>query len=42
MYLNRDIYGTYKECLQCGYMLDVKKPGSLDSIKIPEAKRKVA
>ncbi len=21
--VNKDIYGTYKECLQCGYMLDV-------------------
>ena len=26
---NRDMYGEYKECLQCGYMLDIEKPGGL-------------
>ncbi len=31
---NRDMYGEYKECLQCGYMIDIPKP-SLFSI--PEA-----
>ena len=23
MHMNRDIYGTYKECLQCGHMIDL-------------------
>ncbi|MBF8267805.1 MAG: hypothetical protein HW388_1313 [Dehalococcoidia bacterium] len=23
--INRDLYGEYKECLQCGYMEDVDK-----------------
>lgn len=26
--VNKDVYGEYKECLQCGYMLD-----TLDKIK---------
>ncbi len=25
MHSNRDMYGEYKECLQCGYMADIKK-----------------
>ena len=24
MHVNRDIYGDYKECLQCGMMEDIK------------------
>ena len=24
--LNRDIYGNYAECLQCGYMRDIVDP----------------
>ena len=26
MYADRDIYGEYRICLQCGYMVDVAKP----------------
>ncbi len=29
---NRDMYGEYKECLQCGYMLDIEKPDGLYSM----------
>ena len=25
MHVKQDIYGEYKECLQCGYMLDIPK-----------------
>lgn len=25
LHANQDIYGEYKECLQCGYMADVQK-----------------
>lgn len=25
MHTNRDMYGEYKECLQCGYMVDIQK-----------------
>lgn len=31
MHINRDIYGNYKECLQCGFMLDLRKPDNLHS-----------
>ena len=37
LYLNRDIYGTYKECLQCGYMLDIQKPNALLSAQTSSA-----
>ncbi len=23
MYLDRDLYGPFKECLQCGYIMDI-------------------
>ena len=26
---NRDIYGSYKECLQCGYMVDMDNPNGV-------------
>ena len=42
MYTNRDLYGTYKECLQCGHMVDIERPNSLLSVPIPREKRKVA
>ena len=25
LHANRDQYGAYRECLQCGYMVDVQK-----------------
>ena len=43
LHMNRDIYGTYKECLQCGYMADVQEPSKLlESLDIPGRKKKVA
>lgn len=27
MHQNRDMYGEYRECLMCGYMADLRKPG---------------
>ena len=29
LYANRDQYGNYNECLQCGYMLDFAKLGNI-------------
>ena len=29
MNTNKDMYGEYKECLQCGHMVDIEKPNSL-------------
>ena len=26
---NRDMYGSYDECLQCGYMQDIEEPNKL-------------
>ena len=28
MYVNRDIYGEYKECLHCGNMEDIESPST--------------
>ena len=45
--VNKDVYGEYKECLQCGYMLDtldkVKRNGTYQLAKEKSGgKRKVA
>ena len=29
LYANRDQYGNYNECLQCGYMIDFAKLGNI-------------
>ncbi len=42
MHLNRDMYGQYKECLQCGYMLDVEKAESRFAAQVAREKEKVA
>ena len=44
MNTNRDIYGNYKVCLQCGYMLDLGKPDILRSqLRLgPRSKKKAA
>ena len=42
LHSNRDMYGEYKECLQCGYMVDIEKPNSLFSVQVPRAKKKAA
>ena len=39
---NRDMYGTYKECLQCGHMLDMERPNLMSSALPSHTKRKVA
>ena len=28
LHTNRDFYGAYTECLQCGYMQDIERPSS--------------
>ncbi|MDA0770465.1 MAG: hypothetical protein BZY79_04200 [SAR202 cluster bacterium Casp-Chloro-G4] len=33
---NKDMYGEYSECLQCGYVLDVEKPNSLFTMTTSE------
>ena len=40
---NRDIYGEYRLCIQCGNMVDVPKESNLFSLKLtPEDSRKKA
>lgn len=41
---NRDIYGEYRMCLQCGNMIDIPNESNLFSIKasVEEAKKKAA
>jgi DNA-directed RNA polymerase subunit M/transcription elongation factor TFIIS len=45
LYINRDIYGTYLECVQCGYIRDLAEEtasrlkATADSL---EAERKAA
>ena len=38
---NRDMYGEYRECLMCGYMVDLRKP-SLFGMEMAPVKKKVA
>ena len=42
MHSNRDMYGSYQECLQCGYMADMDKSSRLLSAPVPRAEMKVA
>jgi|ETN01SMinimDraft_4_1059930.scaffolds.fasta_scaffold42070_2 DNA-directed RNA polymerase subunit M/transcription elongation factor TFIIS len=46
MHVNRDIYGDYKECLNCGNMQDLESPDALRTLisatTMKKRKRKVA
>ena len=42
MHTNRDIYGEYKECLQCGFMADVERPSRLLSMLEAREKKEAA
>ena len=43
LYTNRDLYGSYKQCLQCGYMKDVEGSNRLlEALKLTEFKRNAA
>ncbi len=43
MHINRDMYGSYRECLQCGYMVDIDEPNKLlESLNLTAEKKKVA
>ena len=41
---NRDIYGEYRICMQCGNMIDIPKESSLFSVKLnsDDSKKKAA
>ena len=38
LYANRDIYGGYRECLQCGYMEDAPSPEDrrVPRVRVPQ------
>ena len=40
--VNRDMYGEYQECLQCGYMKDIETPNALLPASAQRAKKRVA
>ena len=42
MHPNRDMYGSYRECLQCGHMTDVVDRNRLLSELTPRTGKKVA
>ena len=42
MNLSRDLYGEYKQCLQCGHILDLPRTDGLFSIPEIKANKKVA
>ena len=43
LHTNRDLYGNYVECLQCGYMKDLPDPNKLlESLKVDFVAKKVA
>ena len=48
MNINRDMYGEYEECLQCGFFVDVEKkgpqkfPNYLTTDRKPGRRKKVA
>ena len=39
MHENRDMYGEYRECLMCGYMADLRKPGLFGMEMAPAQRR---
>ncbi len=42
MHTNRDMYGSYKECLQCGHTQDVADPSRLSSLLEYATKKQAA
>ena len=43
IHINRDMYGEYRECLQCGLIQDIEKPdGSIRKVMAKSKKRRAA
>ena len=43
LHTNRDIYGSYRQCLQCGYMRDIPEANRLlRALEVADSRRKVA
>ena len=43
LHSNRDLYGSYNQCLQCGYMRDIPEVSRLlEALRAADLKKKVA
>ena len=42
MHSTRDMYGSYRECLQCGHMTDIVDPNRMLSVPVARTGKKVA
>jgi len=42
IYVNRDMYGDYKECLQCGLTQEIDKPDEFASVQRAAPRKKRA
>ncbi len=42
MHSNRDMYGEYRECLQCGYMENIERKSRVRKLFFVEAREEVA
>ena len=41
IHVNRDMYGSYRQCLQCGYMKDLESPNRLlESLALARPRRR--
>ena len=41
LHINRDMYGPYRQCLQCGYMRDIPQTNRLlKSLELADLKKK--
>ena len=38
VHVNRDVYGEYRQCLQCGYTEDTERPQGVRVIPVPKVK----
>lgn len=39
MHQDRDMYGEYRECLMCGFMVDIPRPGLFGAERTPPKKK---
>ncbi len=42
LHLNRDVYGRYRECLQCGYMEDIEERSRFERLVFVDVQEEVA
>ena len=42
VHINRDFYGEYKECLMCGFMVDIERKDDIVVKTVSETNKKTA